>query len=113
MCFSRSYHFKFFKGCLPQNLLSQLFNTFSHVILAGKVNSLFIVSSENKKAFRALSELLRLLILFMSPSSFPTHDVLSSFYVLERIINSFYEFGIYMCEYLSMFWSNHLILKHT
>ena len=28
---SRPYPFKFFKGCLPQNLHSPLFNTFSHV----------------------------------------------------------------------------------
>ena len=29
---SRPYSFKFFKGCLPQNLLSPLLNTLSHII---------------------------------------------------------------------------------
>ena len=30
---SRPYPFKYFKGCLPQNLLSPLLNTLSHLIL--------------------------------------------------------------------------------
>ena len=30
-CWSRLYPFKFFKGCLPQNLLRPLLNTLSHI----------------------------------------------------------------------------------
>ena len=33
VCLSRPYPFKFFKGCLPQNLLSPLLNTLSHIFL--------------------------------------------------------------------------------
>ena len=32
ICLSRPYHFKFFKGCLPQILLDPLLNTLSHII---------------------------------------------------------------------------------
>ena len=31
VCLSRPYHVKSFKGCLPQNVLSQLLNTFSQI----------------------------------------------------------------------------------
>ena len=31
VCLSRPYPFRFFKGCLPQNSLSLLLNTLSHV----------------------------------------------------------------------------------
>ena len=31
VCLSRPYPFKFFKGCLPQNLLSPLLNLLSHL----------------------------------------------------------------------------------
>ena len=31
ICFSWPYHFKFFKGCLPQILLSPFLNTLSHI----------------------------------------------------------------------------------
>ena len=38
VCLSRQYPFKFFKGCLPQILLSLFLNTLSHiVILAGNL----------------------------------------------------------------------------
>ena len=30
-CLSRTYHFKFFKGCLPQILLGTFLNTLSHI----------------------------------------------------------------------------------
>ena len=33
-CLSRPYPFKFLKGCLPQNLLSPLLNTLSHLSAA-------------------------------------------------------------------------------
>ena len=33
LCVSRQYPLKFFKGCLPQNLLSPLLNTLSQIIL--------------------------------------------------------------------------------
>ena len=33
VCLSRSYLFKFFKDCLPQNLLSPLLNTLFHLFL--------------------------------------------------------------------------------
>ena len=33
VCLSRPYPFKFFKGCLPQNLLSPLLNTLSHLFM--------------------------------------------------------------------------------
>ena len=36
VCLSRPYPLKFFKGCLPQNLLNSLLNTFSHISLPGK-----------------------------------------------------------------------------
>ena len=31
ICLSRPYHFKFFKGCLPQTLLGPFLNTFSQL----------------------------------------------------------------------------------
>ena len=31
VCLSRTYIFKFFKGCRPQNLLRSLFNTLHHL----------------------------------------------------------------------------------
>ena len=31
VCLSKTYHFKFFKDCLPRNLLSPLLNTLSHM----------------------------------------------------------------------------------
>ena len=31
VCLSRPYHFKIFKGCLPQILLGQILNTLKHV----------------------------------------------------------------------------------
>ena len=33
VCLSSPYPLKFFKGCLPQNLLSPLLNTLSHMEL--------------------------------------------------------------------------------
>ena len=33
VCLSRPYHFKFFKGCLPQILLSPFLNTLTHIFL--------------------------------------------------------------------------------
>ena len=33
VCLNRTYHFKFFKGCLPQILLGIFLNTFSHLFL--------------------------------------------------------------------------------
>ena len=33
ICLGRPYHFKFFKGCLPQILLGPFLNTFSHKVL--------------------------------------------------------------------------------
>ena len=33
VCLGRRYHFKFFKGCLPQILLSSFLNTLSHMVL--------------------------------------------------------------------------------
>ena len=32
VCLGRPFHFKFFKACLPQILLGQFLNTFSHII---------------------------------------------------------------------------------
>ena len=32
-CFNRSYHFNFFKGCLPQILLGPFINTLSHLFI--------------------------------------------------------------------------------
>ena len=43
VCLSRTYPFKCFKGFLPQNLLSPLLNTLSHILLLG----LFYFINEN------------------------------------------------------------------
>ena len=32
VCLGRTYHFKFFKGCLPQILLGPFLNTLSHMV---------------------------------------------------------------------------------
>ena len=41
VCLTRPYPFKFFKGCLPQNLLSSLMNTLSHISLRFKFHDAF------------------------------------------------------------------------
>ena len=40
VCLSRPYPFKYFKGCLPQNLLSPLLNTLARMSLAAETLAL-------------------------------------------------------------------------
>ena len=40
VCLSRPFPFKFFKGCLPQNLLSPLLSTLSHIQLLQELRKL-------------------------------------------------------------------------
>ena len=41
VCLSRPYPLKLFKGCLPQNLISLLFNTLSHLALRKSETNFF------------------------------------------------------------------------
>ena len=49
---SRPYHFKFFKGCLPQILLGPFLNTLTHIFLhLTKVVIIEFIASENNQWF--------------------------------------------------------------
>ena len=50
---SRPYPFKFFKGCLPQNLLSPLLNTLSHIMISYPLSLLYsLLISSYKTSFQ-------------------------------------------------------------
>ena len=55
VCLSRSYHFKFFKCCLPQILLGPLMNTcpynhYKNIFFAKKVSKKFDVRALSKRS---------------------------------------------------------------
>ena len=61
VCLSRPYHFKFFKGCLPQILLGSFFNTLTQIIF-----QVYLISADQVVFIRTARKLLKLLEMIVS-----------------------------------------------
>ena len=62
-CLSRPYHFKFFKGCLPQILLGPLFNTLSHILILKLSVTFSMILLFRRRCLRKHDNLLKTIII--------------------------------------------------
>ena len=56
-CLSRPYHFKFFKGCLPQILLGPFLNTLTHLFLNFIILMAFLLQTYIRNIINWVSKL--------------------------------------------------------